>query len=145
LPTVTRATDRIPPNGIDGAVLLLGNHNAPDAAVKRFVELAGGAKAKLVLVAPASARTDSEQIEKIQREWAARKPASVVVLNWNDPKLPPALTDATGVWLRDDRVAPEALLEVRKRGGIVAATAFNANRLRLLPGADVRVTEKLTN
>src|SRR5262249_40493049 len=40
---------------------------------------------------------------------------------------------------------PEALLEVRKRGGIVAATAFNANRLRLLPDADVRVTEKLTN
>src|SRR5262245_7030409 len=121
--------DRIPPNGIDGAVLLLGNHNAPDAAVKRFIELAGGEKARLVVVAPASARTDFAQVGKIKDEWTARKPASVTVLNWDDPKLPPALTEASGVWLRDDRVSPAALLEVRTRGGIVAATAFNANRL----------------
>src|SRR5262245_50637179 len=89
--------DRILPNGIDGAVLLLGSHKAPEGAVKRCVELAGGKRAKLVVVAPASARNDPAAIAKIQKEWADRKPTSVVVLNWNDPKLPPTLTEATGV------------------------------------------------
>jgi cyanophycinase len=94
-------------------------------------------KAKLVLVSiDAKAKKQGES-------WEALKPASVIVLSLSSRKaaedadvLQP-LRQATGVWFEGEIAPGKALetelLDVLKRGGIVAGPAFLARRL---PGGD---------
>ncbi len=137
---------RLRPSGIDGAVLICGG-KAPDAVRERFVQLAGGEKAKLVIVS-------SDDSAKQEREsWQARKPASVVVLSLptraaEDAESLKPLRQATGVWLQDAVSSGTAfekeLHAVLNRGGIVAGTGSLGERkldgergLALLPGTTV--------
>src|SRR5690349_15835602 len=48
-----RADDppRLRPDGIDGAIVITGGDRLPDVVARRFVELAGGAKAHLLVLA----------------------------------------------------------------------------------------------
>ena len=50
VPMVAAQPARIDPAGIDGALLLCGSYQATPAMFEKFVELAGGAKAKIVIV-----------------------------------------------------------------------------------------------
>lgn len=125
-------TPKLRPSGIDGAVLIVGA-NVPDTVRDRFVRLAGGEKAKLVLVG-----TDAKAKKHVP-SWEARKPASVIVLSLpstkaaEDTEKLKLLRQATGVWFANE-VSPsqalhQELLSVLKRGGIVAGAAFLAYRL----------------
>jgi cyanophycinase len=122
---------RLRPSGIDGAVLIFGN-KVPDAVRERFVHLAGGEKAKIVLI------SIDEKAKKQREAWEERKPASVSVLSLSSrPSAEDAdmLRQATGVWFEfEGKIALDRALEtelraVLSRGGIVAGTAFLSRRL----------------
>lgn len=135
--------ERLRPSGIDGSLVICGGGKLPDTVLDRFVQLAGGEKAHLVLIPTASERADQEPAEALLAPWKARKPASVVVLHTRSPKtagteafLEP-LRKATGVWFgggSQSRIADaylgtamekelEALL---KRGGVIGGTSAGA-------------------
>jgi hypothetical protein len=150
--SVPAQTPRIDPAGIDGALLLCGGFS--ETSAERFVELAGGEKAKLVFVVH-----DEESVDRPLRIWeevkligaAARKkkagPAAHVYLE--DAKK--ALKGATGVCLLvvspktwNDVIKKHALADefraVLKRGGVIATSTMgvyviaSAEGIDLLPG-----------
>jgi cyanophycinase len=126
--------ERIRPSGIDGSLLLCGEGKLPDGVVKRFVELAGGNKAHLVVL-PAAA--DQAAVQALTRDLQALQPASVAV--------PPdaaathdSLRKATGVWIagrsapQEDRPDPALGAELRellRRNGVLAAAGPAAARV----------------
>jgi cyanophycinase len=137
------ARERLRPAGIDGALVICGDGKTPDAAMERFVQLAGGENAHLVLIPTASERADKEPDEKLLAEWKAHKVASVVVLHTrskataNDPAFSAPLRKATGVWFSDGQQARFAeayvgttvekeLHALLKRGGVVGGTSAGA-------------------
>src|SRR5260370_38940840 len=63
--------ERLRPAGIDGALVLGGGGKMPDAVLDRFVKLAGGDKAHLVVLADRDIRENSYE------PWKSRKPATV--------------------------------------------------------------------
>jgi cyanophycinase len=135
--------ERLRPVGIDGALVICGGGKVPDAALKRFVELAGGEKAKLVLIPTASESADKEDAQKLVDSWKDLKPASVTVLHTRERKkaddaafLEP-LRQATGVWFEggDPSRLTEAYLgtgvekelyALQKRGGVIGGTSAGA-------------------
>jgi cyanophycinase len=131
------APERLRPSGIDGALVIGGGGELPEAARGRFVELAGGSKAHLVILSAAGDRPDPEAQEQRLKPWKDRKPASVVLLPARPPKdgggkssLEP-LRKATGVWLDGGgpaRLARE-LADVLKRGGVVGVNGTGAAAL----------------
>src|SRR5262249_28706973 len=68
--------ERLSPEGIDGALVICGGGKLPDAVLDRFLQLAGGAKAHLVIIPTASDSADKEPADKILAPWQERKPAS---------------------------------------------------------------------
>ena len=135
-------TQRLRPSGIDGAVLIRDD-KVSDAVRERFMHLAGGEKAKLVLV------VIDEKTNKLRESWEARKPASVIVLSLSsreaaeDTDILKPLREATGVWVEGE-ISPSMalqteLLAVLKRGGIVAGTAFLS---RPLSGGEERPRDR---
>src|SRR5438128_1983484 len=62
---------RLQPEGIDGALVIAGGGKLPDAVRERFVQLAGGEKAHLVIVPTASDRADKETADKLLAPWKA--------------------------------------------------------------------------
>src|SRR5207247_1040435 len=98
--------EHINPAGIPGSILLAAK--MPDAAVKHFVELAGGEKANVVVV-PATAEREKavKQFEECEKALTAAKVATVELLRLgerqgNDKPVLEALAKATGVWLTGD-------------------------------------------
>jgi cyanophycinase len=147
--TKPAAQPRLRPEGIDGALVLCGGQ-VPDDARARFVELAGGAKARLVLVTPSSSADD-----KLLAPWRALRPASAVVLRPRSrqeadaPKSLAALREATGVWFAGGDPARLAaayagtdfakeLHALLERGGAVGGTSAAAAALGrvLITGGD---------
>ena len=142
------------PSGIDGALVICGGGKLPDAALDRFVELAGGAKAHLVVIPTASASADKEPPEKLLEHWQARKPASAAVLHTrsrqtaDDPKFLEPLKQATGVWFGggvQSRITEaylgtgveKELYALLRRGGVVGGTSAGAavmSRLMIASG-----------
>jgi cyanophycinase len=139
---------RLRPAGIDGALVLCGGGKVPDAARTRFVELAGGEKARLVIVPTAAGGADA-----LLAPWRALKPASAVMLQPParrtevGPKSLAPLREATGVWFAGDPARLSAtdlgtgfekeLHALLKRGGVVGGVldAKAAQAFDLLPGA----------
>lgn len=123
---------RLRPSGIDGAVLIRGD-KVSDAMRERFVRLAGGEQAKLVLV------SRNDKAKKQRESWEALKPASVITLSLpssetvEDANILKPLLQATGVWLEGAIPLSSALERelhaVLNRGGIVAGSAFLSRRL----------------
>ncbi len=76
------AGERISPDGIGGAIIVAGGSEVPDAAAKRFVELAGVDSARLCIIVADGEPADSapERIEALREKWNAFKPASVDVI-----------------------------------------------------------------
>jgi cyanophycinase len=130
--------ERIVPAGIDGSLLLCGEGQPSEAAVKKFLELAGGEKARLVVIPSPEDVTDRAALENLTEEWKARKPASVAVLPaWSHEPADVAealgaLRHATGVWIagsakqKEDSLGEtveKRLRELLGRKGVVAATS----------------------
>ncbi len=95
---------RIHPGGIDGALVLCGGGKLPEAVYERFVQLAGGENAKLVIIPTGSDTANNGDAEKLLVPWKARKVASAIALHMrdrrvaDDPKFAGPLREATGVW-----------------------------------------------
>jgi cyanophycinase len=130
------------PPGKTGALVLVGGGNLPDAVRRRFLELAGGKKARLVLIPSASAQPDAPA--KSYAFWKTAPVESVRVLHTtrrrdaDDPRFVGILRDATGVWIAggdQNRLVAlfggtgveRALRDLLRRGGVIGGTSAGAS------------------
>jgi cyanophycinase len=134
---------RIQPEGIKGSLLICGGGKLPEELTKRFVQTAGGQRAKIVVIPTASDGMTDEQIELLSEVWKKRGAMTVSVLHTTDRKRADSkefvkpLTEATGVWFgggSQSRIADaylgtaveQSLGDVLKRGGIIGGTSAGA-------------------
>ena len=150
--------DRIDPSGIAGAMILCGGAEPPAAARIKFLALAGGEKAKLVIVIPAREKSDepitnSKRVEGELAKWKipAGATARLIVLDSGEEAGQGAvlrpLRDATAVWLADGTWPRHSTInsgveqEIQKliaRGGVAGGTGGGALALAaLVPDAKV--------
>jgi cyanophycinase len=131
--------ERLRPAGIDGTLLLCGEGKVPEAVLKRFLELAGGDKAQMVLLAANAGDAEKAAVRTLTEEMQACKPASLTVLSAWAPAgaaadtARDALRKATGVWIAggkaDEKLGPAVETELReflKRKGVLAAAGRSA-------------------
>jgi cyanophycinase len=132
----------IDPAGVPGALLLGGGGKLPSAIYERFLELAGGADARIVLVPTASARADEPGgLERTLETWRRDHPGvHFDVLHTRDRStadredFTAPLRAATGVWFgggAQERLAAayagtrveDEVLHLLARGGIVGGSS----------------------
>ena len=75
----TGPQQRLDPAGIKGSLLLCGEGKVPEAALKKFMELAGGDKAELTLLLCQTHTTEAAE-EKILAAWSVGKNLHVITL-----------------------------------------------------------------
>jgi cyanophycinase len=126
-----------------GALVIVGGGGLPDPIRDRFLELAGGEKARLVIIPTASFKADQPHLLTSRQYWAAQGVASVKLLHTrsraeaNSPEFCRPLTEATAVWLSGgDQVNLEnayagtaverELQKVLARGGVIGGTSAGA-------------------
>jgi cyanophycinase len=127
----------------EGALVICGGGKLPEAVRDRFFELAGGQRARIVVIPTAQEIADSPNVGYLLDPWRSRGAASVLVLHTrsrevaNDPKFVRPLTEATGVWLGGGKQSwltqaylgteVERLLKaVLDRGGVIGGTSAGA-------------------
>lgn len=133
---------RIVPKG--GSLLICGGGRLPDEVRTRFLELAGGVTARIVVIPTALPNADAIGTEEgCLKPWRDLGARSVTMLHTrdrsraNDPKFLAPLRTATGVWIvggHQSRLASaygdtevERLLKsLVDRGGIVGGTSAGA-------------------
>lgn len=132
----------VDPAGVAGARLLAGGGRLPAVLRERFVELAGGPTAHLVLVPTAGGTVDDDQAqERLTASWRRDFPqATVTVLHTRDRAVADSaefcapLQRATGVWFGggQQRRLADVYLDTRferelaalcARGGVVGGTS----------------------
>jgi cyanophycinase len=127
-----------------GSLVIVGGGLLPDTVRERFVLLAGGKQARLVVIPTASELDDRTRIYRSYNYWKAQGLASVSMLHTLDPQQAntPAfvkpLTEATAVWLsggdqvrlanvyRGTAVERELRL-LLARGGVIGGTSAGAS------------------
>jgi cyanophycinase len=125
-----------------GTLVLVGGGTTPDSVRERFVELAGGKEARIVIIPSASARFDAPA--QSLAYWKTAHVKSVKILHTtsrgeaDDPRFADLLQKATGVWLAGGdqnrllaifggtRVERE-LKAVLRRGGVIGGTSAGAS------------------
>ncbi len=142
----------VAPDGIAGTLFLVGGGRMPDDVVARFVTLAGGPAARLVVVPTATSRADDADADASLASWRARGLQSVVRLHTREratadrDDFTAPLRDATAVWFSggdQNRIAEaylgtaveKELRAVLARGGVIGGTsAGTAIQCRLMIG-----------
>jgi cyanophycinase len=138
LPVALAAQESAP----QGTCILAGGGRLPAEIRQRFVDLAGGAGARVVLIPTASSSADEPaENDAWVAEWQQRQPqATFTILHTrdrataDDPAFCAPLRTATGVWLgggAQDRLASaylgtrveHELMALLARGGVVAGTS----------------------
>jgi cyanophycinase len=131
------------PAGPTGSLVIVGGGFLPDSVRLRFLDLAGGKKARLVVIPTASEWGDKTGVFKGFELWKNQPAASVTMLHTldrkkaNDPAFIKPLTEATGVWISGgDQARLTAAYsgtaverELRKmfaRGGVIGGTSAGA-------------------
>ncbi len=139
--SIAKAQEKTPfepiePAGIPGTILVTGA-KAKDEALKRFVELAGAQKAKIVLM-PAVGKKELKEFVDTQIKAFKAHNASVDVLtldNHNaasEPKIAERFKNVTGLWLAGnelsnfartyrDSVVSREMQHLLGRGGVIGA------------------------
>ncbi len=124
-----------------GAVMIVGGGAVTPDIRRRFVELAGGSNAHIVLIPGYDPGSDGQ--ESLLSPWRDSGMASVVLLNArdrsmaNDPAFCARLKEATGVWFGGgfqsylaeryvDTAVQGCLHEVLKRNGVVGGCSAGA-------------------
>src|SRR2546423_5164357 len=74
----------IDPAGIDGALLLCGSYEATPAMFEAFVDLAGGEKAKLVILTFDTAKFGKTPTQPIAEAAQKKKAAEPIVIDYAD-------------------------------------------------------------
>jgi cyanophycinase len=138
-----------PPEAPGGSLVIVGGGTIPAAVWDRFVELAGGDNARLVVIPTASGDADQGPLEPVRtcpcwsKLYETRKVQSLVFLHTrrpeqaNDPAFVRPLTEASGVWfgggdqirLTDAYRGTAVEREVQRvlaRGGVVGGTSAGA-------------------
>jgi cyanophycinase len=143
---VVPSKPRLPATELGGALILAGGGTLAAAVRDRFVELAGGKKARLVVIPTASKTADSPDFGGALNPWKNLDLASATVLHTrkcteaDDPDFVKPLKEATAVWLGNG--SPETLVaayrgtQVEKelhnlldRGGVIGGEAAGAAAL----------------
>ncbi len=131
------------PEPLAGSLVIVGGGTIPPSVVEAFHKLAGGAKAKLVVIPTASASADKDETKATMELWQKRGFSTVAVLHTrsrdkaNDAKFAHPLADATAVWLGggDQTKLTEAyagtlvekeLHALLQRGGVIGGTSAGA-------------------
>ncbi|GDY00966.1 hypothetical protein LBMAG49_02950 [Planctomycetota bacterium] len=145
LPLAAAATSQIDPAGVLGTRLICGGGKLPPAVQQRFIELAGGTNARIMLVNGASANADdAAECATLLATWRQKFPAAqFTLLHTRDRAIADTdafvepLRKATGLWFgggAQDRLAAAYLgtkLEhevyaLLARGGVVGGTSAGA-------------------
>ncbi len=144
-------TDAIPLanlEGIKGSLVIVGGGEVPDSVRQRFIALAGGEKAKIVVIPTASELAeallaDEEQTEALLAPWKALGVTDVRAFHTrsadsaNDEKFIEPLRQATGIWIESGQQANIAqaylgtavekeLYSLLQRGGVIGGTSAGA-------------------
>ena len=125
--------------------MICGGGGLPESVRREFVRLAGGPKAKIVVIPTASSDADgpAAEVAEFLEPWNKMGAASVVLLHTrsrakaDDPAFSRPLEDATGVWFSggdQSRVTEvylgtaveRALHAVLGRGGVIGGTSAGA-------------------
>jgi cyanophycinase len=148
------ATERIDPAGIGGALLLCGQGPVSREAVATFFELAGGAKANMVVAVLPGDETHKSIVERLKGH-DRTKPGMVLKVQEADATkekmaaLAAALNGATGVWIAGDvrSAGADARAPLAKecgallrRGGIIGAAGTGAPMLARGPRGETKAT-----
>jgi cyanophycinase len=133
----------IDPVGVRGSLVICGGGRLGDSIINRFMELAGGREARLVVIPTASNRADKADDESILGSWRKRSPQRLTVLHTRDRELAnrlefvAPLQDATAVWISggSQSLLAEAYVGTRvekelyallERNGVVGGTSAGA-------------------
>ncbi len=125
-----------------GSLVLVGGGNLPEVIRQRFLDLAGGKNARIVLIPSASAQPEAPA--RSLAFWKTADVKSVRVLHTtcrcdaDDPRFYGMLRDATGVWIAGgdqsrlsaiygDTAVERELVKVIQRGGVVGGTSAGAS------------------
>src|SRR5262249_54132559 len=129
---------------VSGTLMICGGGtHVEDLFGPKFVELAGGKNAHIVVVTTASETADSADVDSRVEFLSRLRPAELTILHTrsreiaDDPKFSEPLATATGVWFiggRQHQVTEaylgtqteKALKGVLRRGGVLAGTSAGA-------------------
>jgi cyanophycinase len=123
-----------------GSLVICGGGRLPEEIPQRFIALAGGREARIVVVTTASRYADHPAIERTLEFWRNQPIASLAVLHTrsrtvaDDPAFSHPLVDATGVWfvggnqnkITESYLATRTELrlhELLERGGVIGGTS----------------------
>ncbi|AGA25244.1 cyanophycinase [Singulisphaera acidiphila] len=127
-----------------GKLMICGGGKLPPAIRNEFCKLAGGPRARIVVIPTAKIKADQpDYLANVLAEWKDCEADSVQLLHTrsretaNDPSFFQALTKATGVWLTGGNqvfltdtylgtAVQEQLKAVLARGGVIAGTSAGA-------------------
>ncbi len=140
-----------------GSLVIHGGGTVQDSVRDKFLELAGGKTARIVVIPTADAQADDADAVRWLSAWREREVESVVLLHTrsreraNDPDFIEPLKLATGVWfsggdqkrLEESYVGTDvekSVLAVAARGGVVGGTSAGAAFLSrvMLVGNEMR-------
>ena len=144
------------PSGGGGTLIVCGGGRLPDVVRDRFVELAGGRQARVVVIPTAGEWADGPGGAHAADPWRERGVASATVLHTldrrlaNDPAFVRPLTVATGVWIGGghqsrlsqayaDTAVERELKALLARGGVIGGTSAGAgvmSRVMIVKGRD---------
>ncbi len=143
LPPAAGADAAVPPVGLAaGSLVIVGGGALPDAVRDCFLELAGGKKARVVVIPTASIKAERPDLLRTPAVFRAQG-ARVTVLHArsreeaNRPDFVKPLADATGVWFSGGAqsrlveayrgtLVEQELHKVLARGGVIAGTSAGA-------------------
>ena len=132
-----------PDRSMPGSLVICGGGRTPESVLQQFMELAGGTRARLVLIPTAETDAGVRAAARSVDRWRERGAASVHLLHTrsraeaNDPSFLRPLADATGVWfgggnqtrLSESYVDTALELQLKAlldRGGVIGGTSAGA-------------------
>ena len=152
----------IDPDGINGQLVICGGGTLPESVRKEFVERAGGADARILVVPTASRKADESASEKWLESWAPFQVSSLEVLHTRSKETADSeefnqkIAEATGVWFSGGSqsliaeayvgtAAEDSLHKLLARGGIIGGTSAGAaimSRTMIASGLPVPVIKE---
>ncbi len=137
-----------------GSLVICGGGKMPDPVRARFVELAGGPSARILVIPTAHAYADGPGVIRAIEAWNGQKVEWIRLLHTrsrqqaDDPDFVRPLTEATGVWIgggRQEMLADaylgteveRQLMALLARGGVIGGTSAGAaimSRMMIVSG-----------